>query len=228
MDISVLLPTFDRAEILAETINRLEKYLVYTYGSIHYHVGLDGSDNTAQVIGHIPKVVLHEGPRRGLGANLNHLIRSAPNDLLFQMDDDHWLNDYLSLDEHALNLTHDETFGWIRLYFGECLAGPVGYYQFKANLYGRYWRLDPFGKELYLASNRPHLKHRRFHERYGMYEEGLKLGETENAFCHNFIQERRSDIAKMKDSPDVFIPLYAPREGTWLHDHSHSLQKAGY
>lgn len=227
-DIGCIIPTFNRAEMVAETIARLEKYLVYTLGSIHYYVGMDGSDNTSQVLAGKPNVVLIEGPRQGLGANLNNLIAQAPTDLLFQLDDDHQLQDYLALDEHALNLTHDPNFGWIRLYYGECLAGPVGYYNFRAELYGKYWRLDPFGRELYLPSNRPHLKHRRFHERYGLYQTGLKLGETENNFCHRYLSLRRGEIARMADGHDVMIPMYAPREGTWAHDSSHSLQKAGY
>lgn len=33
-------------------------------------------------------------------------------------------------------------------------------------------------------SHRPHLKHKRFHEAYGYYPEGLRLGETESAFAH--------------------------------------------
>jgi hypothetical protein len=33
-------------------------------------------------------------------------------------------------------------------------------------------------------SNRPHLKHRRFHKAYDMYPEGVRLGETEEKFAH--------------------------------------------
>ena len=47
-----------------------------------------------------------------------------------------------------------------------------------------YFQLDSGSATLYLYSHGPHLKHRRFHEFYGPYQEGLKLGETEEGYAH--------------------------------------------
>ena len=100
-------------------------------------------------------------------------------------------------------------------------ANPDTYYKFQARLYGRYWRIDPNGGELYVASNRPHLKRVAMHDRYGYYPEDKTLGGTEEAFCHMY-----SDLW-VDGWPEVVVPLYPPPEGTWQHV-GKSWQKKGY
>jgi hypothetical protein len=60
----------------------------------------------------------------------------------------------------------------------------VAGHKYQAQLEGGYWRIWWHSPELYIPSDRPHLKHRRFHEWYGLYPEGLKSAETEDAWCH--------------------------------------------
>jgi hypothetical protein len=97
--------------------------------------------------------------------------------------------------------------------YGVC-TGYQGYYKFTARLHGHYWRLLPNTTELYLTSNRPHLKKKQFHtEAYGLYTPGLKLGRTEVDFCKHFMDVRKEEPEGM----DVFIPMYPPTEDTWAH-----------
>ena len=69
----------------------------------------------------------------------------------------------------------------------------------------------------------PHLKHRRFHDYFGLYPEGMKLGETEEAFCHQCkrkvaLWNKRKD--KKEDDaapPYVAVPLNSDSETAWMH-----------
>jgi glycosyltransferase involved in cell wall biosynthesis len=205
--ISVIIPTYNRQEILQETIDRFRSYIRYELGEITFLVGNDGDQIDIKGATVLP------GPKRGLGANLNMLIGAAKTSLLFQMDDDHFLCQHLDLNEHAASLLIEPDFGWIRFFLGECVK-PEQHYKFSAAAWGNYWRLLPYD-ELYIPSNRPHLKVKEFHtQSYGMYEENLKLGETEMEFCHRFVDMKRE---RGKDLPDVFIPMYGLHPYQWAH-----------
>lgn len=199
--ISVLLPTYERHDVLAQTITLLDRHLVYS-GDIRYIVG---DDSAIMFTTEAPDVTVLRGPQRGLGANLNTLIRYAGDDLMLQMDDDHHLHAALDLTPHAQALLADERNGWIRLM-------QVGGHHYRAMLDQQYWRIDWASPELYIPSNRPHLKHPRFHRRYGLYPEGVRLGGTEEGFCH---QAKR--IALTHGGPDVLVPLDAVSERGWRH-----------
>jgi len=213
-DLTVLIPTFNRAEIVKQTIELLQQNLIYNGGETHFLIGVDGDDHTPDLLRGMPNVRMLQGPRDGLGANLNMLIEVAETTLLFQLDDDHHLVKPLNLYEHAWNVLNEQEFGWIRLMYGVC-TGHERYYHFTGVLHGHYWRLTPNTTELYLPSNRPHLKKKEFHTQfYGMYTPGLKLGNTEVDFCKHFADLRKKTPEGM---PDVFIPMYPPDEDSWLH-----------
>lgn len=223
--VSVLIPTYNRTQIVADTVAQLAQLLQYP-GQITYWLGVDNTEESAaQVQAFVEKhanvqVNAIDGPRRRgyrngyLGANLNKLIKtSLPDDILMQMDDDHRLLRCLDLRPHVEKLVTDETAGWIRLM-------GVGFHNYCGCLEGRYWRVSWTSGELYIPSNRPHIKHRRFHAFYGMYPEGLRLGETEERFCHQC-----KDKANKTPGPDVLVPLDVMTESSWDHvGHSFQLQ----
>ena len=211
-DLTVIIPTYNRAEILFHTIQHLQSNLIYDLGEVHYLIGVDGDDDTPTKLRGFPNLKMLQGPRRGLGANLNALIQACPTELILQIDDDHHLVEWLDINEHCQSLIGDNDFGWIRIYFGECIKAE-GYYHFTGKLNGRYWRLLPNAGELYIPSNRPHLKIKTFHaEQYGYYTPGLKLGQTENDFCHHFAEMYREG-----ETLAVYMPMYPPPESTWSH-----------
>jgi hypothetical protein len=217
--ISVLIPTYNRTQIVANTVTAMHQLLVYP-GQITYWLGVDNdSESAAEVSGLVinqsgAKVNAINGPRRlshgkkhSLGANLNLLLTASHEDMIImQMDDDHLLLRKLDLREHVEKLIQDPSCGWIRLM-------GVGFHRYCGCLDGRYWRIAWNSPEVYIPSNRPHIKHRRFHTHYGNYPMGLKLGETEEAFCHQC-----KDIALRNDNgPSVMVPIDVPTESTWDH-----------
>lgn len=191
--ISVLIPTYNRCSIVIETIFRLRQYLRYD-GHIQVVVGIDGSDGTWECLNALrgnfaPMTILPQhGPRffaapdeqgklPGLGANLNQLIHYAAFDLLLQMDDDHWLDGELDLNTHAYNLHNTPQIGWIRLM-------GVSAHNYHAHMIQGYWYVEWNSPEVYIPSNRPHIKRRDFHDLYGPYPTHLSVGDTEEHFGH--------------------------------------------
>jgi len=228
--IGVLIPTFRRPAVLRRSLALLAEYLRYTGGPLRVLVSSDDPlDGTREMVAELSSlqrddftITYLDGPRQGLGANLNFLLQASETDLWLQMDDDHLLLAPLSLDRHADHLlTHPED-GWIRLMLGEWCSDPTYYYRFEAANVGSYWRISWRSQEPYVASNRPHLKHRRFHEHYGMYPQGLKLYETEIQFC-----ARCKEIGLAKGGPHVLIPMYLEPPETWDHGHD-SWQDRGF
>jgi glycosyltransferase involved in cell wall biosynthesis len=90
-DLTVLIPTYNRAKIVRRTIDLINKNLIYYGGETHILVGVDGDDETPELLRDVPNVKMLKGPRDGLGGNLNMLIDAAETTILFQMDDDHHL-----------------------------------------------------------------------------------------------------------------------------------------
>lgn len=222
--IACLIPTYNRPDILPMTIKLLDENLGYP-GRIVYFVGNDGDIDVAPVLVETLSEDIRErlqiicGPRRengsgGLGDNLNKLLRVTANyhiDYLLQMDDDHWLIKPIDLVPHVIQLMDDGA-GWIRLM-------GIGSHHYTATLEGNYWYVhwDSEGPySLYIPSNRPHLKHRRFHDFYGYYPEGMKLGETEESFCHQCRRAWRT-ATENDNPPSVLVPLNNNSESAWMH-----------
>lgn len=156
-------------------------------------------------------IATRHNPRKGLGANLNWLLQNCGADYAIQMDDDHWLMKPLDITPHVKKLESDPSAGAIRL------MGIAGH-KYRATLEETYWRIDWTCDELYIASNRPHLKViSRFHGEYGYYRENAKLGETEEAFCHVAIDTARMKLNHGLKTLDVLIPLDALTESGWDH-----------
>lgn len=131
------------------------------------------------------------------------------------MDDDHWLVKELDITPHVKKLMEDETAGAIRLM-------GIGGHRYTATLDGLYWRIDWNSAEVYIASNRPHLKSiSRFHGAYGLYPEGKKLGLTEEMFCHICIDVAKTTLERRWPTVDVLIPLDVATESGWQHNEHH-------
>jgi glycosyltransferase involved in cell wall biosynthesis len=213
LDITVLIPTYNRPSTVALAVAQFGANVRYELGHIHYLIGNDGAESLDEIAVLDDRVHIVPGPKRGLGANLNRLIETASTDLLFQMDDDHILTQPLDLNDAARRLNNEPRFGWVRYYMGECIE-PDKHYKFAAQAWGDYWELLPYN-ELYVTSNRPHLKVRQFHtDYYGWYDESLPLGETEMAFCSRFIEKKRG---LGDNGPSVFIPMYGLNKYQWAH-----------
>ncbi len=221
-DVMVGIPAYNRPDTVRTTVEKLIINLTYE-GNVKIVVSEDGDisktkEALAGVIGNnsvgfygidacVNELVVVEGPGRGLGANLNRLLRYAqagqPDEFIMNMDDDHWLEKPLDITPHVKHLMRDENAGWIRFY-------GIGHHEYVADLIGRYWYVRWDSPTLYIPSFRPHLKHIRFHDHFGDYPEGRSLGATEEGFCHQC-----KDIAKTKGGPKVLVPLMYDLD--WSH-----------
>lgn len=227
--ITVIIPTFNRVEILVKTLFLLDAHLRYE-GDLFFLIGNDGDepiyvdDENYKFINVLP------GPKKGLGANLNMLLREAKTDVVLQMDDDHHLLKSLDINQFVKDLrTPGLRIDWIRLFLGteEDLNNDDPFYDFNARMEGRYWIPVSGMHELYLPSNRAHIKRRDFHRYYGLYKEDLKLGETEAEFCHRYADVQAKRWSSAKQPQRVAIPVAAPSFDTWDHV-GDSLQRQGY
>lgn len=207
--LSVLVVTYNRLGILDKTLERLKTHLWYI-GPTTYIVADDGSDDGTQEMlhGKYPDVRLIQSNRLGLGGNANAGLREAVyrGPLVLQLQDDMHLLSSLDLHPHAEKLMEDETCGYIRLW-------GVGGHRYTANLEGNYWRVHWDSDDLYIPSDRPHVKHRRFHEHFGVYPEGLRAAETEDAWCHQCKDRAGLHGRRL----DVFVPQNQLTESTWEH-----------
>lgn len=232
--ITVVIPTYNRPKILYQTIGRLYRYLEFD-GEVRFLIGDDGGTDpvSASDLHALPAyregaISVIPGPRRGLGANLNMLLGEVTTNVVMQMDDDHWLTAPLDINDYARDLLDKSlNVGWIRLFLGERsdVYNLKGYYKFNAANYGPYWFINPESPDLYIASNRPHIKHMNFHIHYGQYDEAKTLGKTEESWCHNY-KNMRSASKKWEKLPWVVVPMLGLTLHQWQHV-GESWQKEG-
>lgn len=222
--ITVIIPTYNRPKVLMRTISYIRSNLIFD-GVVHIAVGNDGDDLPYSNY----DAVIREGPKRGLGANLNFLMDLVETEVVLQMDDDHWLVEPLDINRYVNDLFNPElNIGWVRLFMGEPedTYNLKSYYKFQAANYGPYWYISPDSPDLYIASNRPHIKKTIFHQRfYGLYREDLTLGKTEENFCHLYKSKRKSLV--WAALPWIVIPMFGLGHGQWAHV-GESWQKEGF
>lgn len=208
LTVSVLIPTFNRPLIVRETVKRFKENLRFT-GKIVYYVSCDGEQLTPDAFGWEADVVVLQGPSRGYGANMNHLIQAANADFILHTDDDVHLREPMHLDRHVMRLVEDAEAGLIRLV-------GVGSHDLTAKLDVDYWVVDWESRDHYVYSNRPYIAHRRFFDFFGLHPEGLLIGQTEEGYCHQCKNKWRE--AGGTHGPKVLVPLYdMPNDTRWTH-----------
>lgn len=193
--VDVIIPTYKRDWIVRKTVELLKTNLVYS-GKIRFLIGMDGKGSVDKMFAGHSDIEVIPGPNKGLGANLNRLIDYSKSDYLFQLDDDHHLEVPLELNRHVKELEWNKKAGWIRL------MGVTGH-NYKAELKGNYWEIDWNSSELYIPSNRPHLKHKRFHKYYSLYPQKVSLGETEERFCQQCKYRKKRKIKVLIPVNDI-------------------------
>lgn len=219
--LGILILTYNRKDILRATLNALRAHVAYS-GEHRYVVCDDGSDDGTQSMlrEEFPYVMLLQNNRVGLGAQENAGLLnlwSICSPYVLQLQDDMALTQTLFLDPWVRVLEKHETLGYVRLW-------GVGGHRYRANFEGdgeigvSWWRIDWRSDELYIPSDRPHLKHARFHRMFGMYPEGLKTAETEDAFCH----QCKVVISNVHPTVDVVVPHCVDVEKNWEHLGWHS------
>ena len=206
--IGVVITTYNRKDILRETLQRAKEFLKSSE-PLRYYICDDGSeDGTFEMLAYQSiDFRLIKNNRVGLGANANSGLRLAFNetDVVLQFQDDLWLEGSLDLDPHAKVLRELQWVRWVRL-------GQYVGHGFQAQMAGDYWVIDWNSPEIYIASDKPHIKHRDFHQYFGYYPEGLRVADTENSWCGNVKQQAMG----VHNAPLVAIAATVPN-GIFSH-----------
>lgn len=201
--VTIVLITYDRPDEIRRTIYGLLQNLKYPREQLLWHIADDSS----------PENYIHDiqedfrylrftntvTDRKGWGANVNKAMVFAfgQSDYVFSIEDDYVSLKEINLEKGvALMESKDdrhrpseaakrEPIGlvrydgiaahWLKLDLREAETGIGSVH---------YMRILPSSSHLNCYSHRPHLKHRRFHDFYGQYAEGVKLGVCETNFAH--------------------------------------------
>jgi len=192
--IGILVVTYDRPKEIRAVIRALVENIIYPPEKINWHLSDDNSPK--EYIPNIQKDFpdLHftatVTDRRGWGANVNkgmgYILTHLKCDYIFLCEDDYVAMGPVNIRDGVLLMEANKGIGLVRydgisahtlnLYLREIKVGD-----------GRmmdYMIIDRGSPHLNVYSNRPHLKHRRLHSRYGAYREGSTLGHTEEDFAH--------------------------------------------
>lgn len=156
-------------------------------------------------------------PRKGWGANVNTALKAITTDYVYFTEDDYLLQRPLDLRAYVALIDVVPTIGMVR--FGLAGHDGLGCYLHEADVSGwlpdfcenaanpnpgkmNYWEIERSvsagGVAFYKYSNRPHLKHRRFHDTYGFYPEDRPLALTEEGMNHQ--------IAHIPIGPAIVCP----------------------
>lgn len=181
--ICILLTTYLRTEYAAMTIRAIKQNLLWP--QLWWMISDDGSpkehvQTLVREIGPTYNIEVFDSARRGVGFGMNRCLGSIfeKSDLVLLCEDDWVLNAPLDMSPYVRLLTQHAEYGLVR--FGymcpDLLLHTVG--EEGKLLYC----VQPNG-QTYIFSGHPSLRHRRFHEVYGYYDEGLPAGMTELSMC---------------------------------------------
>jgi len=219
MDITIIVVTYNRPREIRETITALNTHLKYTVGDLHWMIADDASPNNygneaidwvkTNISNHASLSLMAQNG--GWGRNVNRAIEQCHSPLYLLIEDDYVLTHPINLDPHALILMREPSTGIIRLdgILGHRIIAELREFDLHNHQDGRglvgkysYWHPLQESPELWIYSNRPHLTHRkRWHEFYGMYEEGLKLGDTESNMAWRY-----KDAMIEANAPQIIVP----------------------
>lgn len=234
--VTITIITFSRTREIRLVIDALRKHIKYPPERLRWHVADDGSPHSylASIEKEFPFIdSVSITNRRGWGANVNAALRSIRTEYVYSTEDDYTLQRDLDLSPYVALMEAEKQIGLMR--FGivghgfACqmhetdIRAQIPDYQENDSNRGytgagklNWWEIvheQPRGPfTFYRYSNRPHLKHRRFHDFYGMYPEGLSLGATENAMNHQI----KDCVRKHGGGPLIACPANFT---LWHYDH---------
>lgn len=203
-NVSIVIITYKRPEELQKTLDALKKNLEYPADKLTWIIADDHSGDDYQEMMskytrfhslNLQWIVTSQNS--GWGANANNVLRQVKDDYVFFIEDDYVLKYPIDLRVGVAMLEKMPHVGMLR-YRGTAGMHVVNH-QFEVDISDyvaghhdgegvegkvTYMLLDSGSPDLWLYSNGPHLKHRRFHDFYGVYPEGIPLGETEERYAH--------------------------------------------
>ncbi len=200
--VAICIVTFDRLREIKMTISALRTHLHYA-GPLVWHIADDSSPSgyLGTILNefndlHFTTTVTN---RQGWGTNVNKALGMLDKyPYAFLTEDDYVAQRSIDLTAGVALMEANTKIGLVR-YDGVAAHSLTLHLEEVESRIGRfsYMRIDKDSPHLNVYSNRPHLKHHRFHECYGYYPEGKNLGTTEEQFAHR--------IKDQKHCPDVAI-----------------------
>ena len=204
-DVTVLIVTYDRPAEIRKTLGGLVKHLKYS-GKLRWHLADDGSPD-----GYIEGVrqdypnlqlSLSQTDREGWGINVNTAMAAIKTPYIFLCEDDYLAQWDVNFDSGVALMEAEPKVGLVRYdgikgwsYVLNERKAETGIGEVK------YIVLDKEGSKCpYVYSNRPHLKHKRFHESYGKYAEGKVLAETENDYVWRYKNQKEGPMVVALDN----------------------------
>ncbi len=232
--VTVVIITYDRREILRQTFQGLYDNLYYD-GVLKYLIADDctGGNYRESVLYDIKQIDLLQDdvtflstPKNsGWGANFNFAYQHIRDEIILLIEDDYKQVAPIDISPYVALLTANERIGNVRLdgIAGHRVVAHMAEYDISDYIphhrqgtaypgHLHYWLLDSGSPELWLCSNRPSLRHRRFFDYHGMYDEGLQLGATEESYAHRVRDN-------MKANPDLAPCIAVPLDATPFYDH---------
>lgn len=205
----VILLTKDRTDYMLRTIESARRNL--RYPELRWYVADGGSSDEHYSIAlaalegeHV--IGYHRDPPTSYGRDANIAWEAAQKIgcLTLWLEDDWTLNRELDIRPYADLLMDNEALGMVRLgYLNLGMVGKTIGYRGKL-----YWWLSRESDEAYVFTGHPSLRHWRFREAYGPYQEGLKPGETELSMAWQF---------RTKPGPGIVFPVESAEYGAFGH-----------
>lgn len=241
-DVTLVVCTYNRLNEIQRTLQALRDWLIYPDDQVRLLIADDHSPNNyinklkrTKVIKEWPGVVDFSVTEQnsGWGVNVNTALSHVVTDYVFFIEDDYTLQRTLDLRLGVALLLEKPHVGLVR-YRGTAGDVPV-FHQFEADVTAHipefreymglpgkltYLQFNGGSPTAYIYSHGAHLKHRRFHEYYGLYDEGRKLGETEEAMA---VRVKSMMQADPTHAPGIvifpeFIPMHFDHIGqTYQH-----------
>jgi len=224
--IFVIMTTYNRQSVAVRTVQAMLQNLQYPDGELRWIICDDGSSDEHYLDPIVTLLTKTErddiflqglvnGKRRGVGWMMNTAIRLVKEtfggQLLMILEDDWELVRPLDISPYADLLVSHVDMGMVRLGY---LSPNIN-----ATIISRndrlWWKIEPNG-ETYRYSGHPSVRHIRFHEVYGLFDEGLPPGYTELSMC--------GKVNAKPNGPAILIPIeYEQRWGFFHHIGSESL-----
>lgn len=211
-----LIITYKRLPLALATIKSVKEMV--DYPNIGFHIADDGSgedyvNRLAQEIGGNYSITVSNAARGGVGKNMNLGIAACLGraDFWLHLEDDWALKRRLDLRPCVQLMIDNQTIGMIAM--GNLIAGLKAESMAGANkLWWKYTKLC----QTYVFNGNASLRHRRFHQAYGQYKEGLSPGQTELGYCWQF-----NHIT----GPDIVWPAWISCEESFKHIGDHQSYK---
>lgn len=217
--VSVVVLTYRRWETLERTVQSFRAHVdVEDYELIICDDGGSSVEERRRIEGLEPDLVIWND-RCSYGRSANAGIRAAHGEFIFHLEDDQLIINSGHFLEAGITVLRELPEVGLVQYYGENELFRLRAHRAVGNLQVE---ILPFagptvtGLDLFRYKNRPHLKHRRFHQVNGLYPEGYGAFETEYRFARHVNAVRGPRLAWIRDAV-VFLDIGKPYgSNAWL------------